>query len=84
VAGGVGGDHRGAAAADLVDVGDLPGGVVEERARAHLHGEVVVVLAAAHERAEGGPVAHGEAEAVGEEADRRFVIDRRDRDVATA
>ena len=61
-------EHRHGAASDLVDVLDLPGGVVQEVHRRLLDQDVVVVSGAAHERGDrGDDVADLEPDALGEE-----------------
>jgi uncharacterized protein len=67
--------HRAGAAADLVDVVDLPGRVVQEAHRRGQHQQVVVVGRAAQERAGAlDAVADLESDPVGEERRRRLVI----------
>src|SRR5438046_577853 len=71
------------AAADLVDVVDLPGRVVEERHGRRLHEEIMVIGGAAQERSEAGDrVAHLEADAVDEEPLARSQFGRAQHDVA--
>ena len=82
VALGIGLEHGGGAAADLVDVVDLPRGVVQEVDRGLLDEHVVVVGGAAHERREAGDgVADLEAQALGEEPLAGLLVDRADHHV---
>jgi hypothetical protein len=75
VALGVLGQHRGGAAADGVDVIDLPAAVVQERHRGPLHQDVVVIGGAAQEHSD---VTHGitdpETQPVNEKGVRTVVV----------
>src|SRR6266571_3534691 len=67
--------HRRGAPPDLVDVVDLPRGVVQEIHRCLLHQQVVMIRRAPHERGQPRhPVAHLEPQTLGEEPLRRFLI----------
>lgn len=83
VALGVGLEHRGRSAPDLVDVIDLPRGVVQERDRCLLNEHVVVVGRTAHERSQTRDgVADLEPDALLKEPLREFLVGRAEDDVA--
>jgi hypothetical protein len=70
-------------AAHLIDVIDLPGGVVKEAHRRRLHEDVVTVRRAAQESRDAGHVVAGlETEALGEEPARGVFVGRPDHDVS--
>lgn len=82
MAGGVGLEQVLGATADLVDVIDLPGGVVQEGDRSALHEQVVVVGRAAEEGGDAGDlVADLEPDAVGEELPGGVGVGRAEDDV---
>jgi hypothetical protein len=71
--------HRRGAPPDLVDVIDLPRGVVQEVHRCLLHEQIVMIRRAPHERGQAGhPVADLEPQALGEEPLRGLLVKRAD------